>query len=362
MPLIFAGHPLLSLGLYDARARVYDPGTGRFLQPDPFDYADSADRYGYTHHDPVNWIDPDGDIALLVGLAVAAGVGLLVGAGSNAVRQTIQIHEGSRDDFSWSELAWSGGTGAVLGPALLVAPELAIPLAGMGVASAADQYSQGHWETGTFDLVLALAPFGSKNVRSATFGKGSVFSPARGLGPIDPLNTRIGRIGTMGQEFRNPTSKVTRATHVTTKDSLAAIKASNSIRPSAGQTGIKGAIDGSRPGTWVTPWRASALRLWSRTMTGLPERGAYVEFDVQPGELTRPGALKSLFGRYQRQIPGAVDLTGRNPVFGQLSGNPPSPMLADLVPFMHLTLPGDPFGWSQAPGGTSGAATPQKQK
>jgi RHS repeat-associated protein len=142
----FAGHPLLALGLYDARARVFDPRTGRFLQPDPFEYVDSADRYGYVHHDPVNWIDPAGEVALLVGLAVAAGVGLLMGLGTEAVRQTIQILEGSRKASNWGErlgdLALSGGAGAVLGPFLVLLPELAIPLVGMGVASATDPIGQ----------------------------------------------------------------------------------------------------------------------------------------------------------------------------------------------------------------------------
>lgn len=358
----FAGHPLMAIGRYDARARVYDPATGRFLQPDPFDYVDSPDRYGYTHHDPVNWIDPDGDVALLIGLAVAAGVGLLMGLGTNAVRQGIQIHEGSRDEFSWGEFAFSGATGAVLGPALVVAPELAIPLAGMGIASAADQYAQGNWETGSFDLALAVIPFASRNVRSATFGRGTVFSPARGLGPVEPFSARWGRIPTLGQEFLHPTEGVTRATHVTTDQNLQAIKGSNTITPSRGGAGLARIVDGSREGSWHTPWRASQLRFWSRLMTGLPERRPYVEFDVQPGDLARPGGIKYLFSRYQRQIPGPIDLTGRNPTFGTLPVEPPQPTLTDFVPWMHLPLPGDPFGWNQLPTPSAGLGQPKRDK
>jgi RHS repeat-associated protein len=365
---MFAGHPLLQIGRYDARARVYDPTTGRFLQPDPFDYVDSSDRYGYAHQDPMNWVDPDGEIALLIGLAVAAGVGLLVGAGTNAIRQGIQIHEGSRDEFSWSELFFSGATGAVLGPALVLAPELAIPLAGMGVASSIDQFEQGNWETGSFDLATAILPFGSSKVRSASFGRGTVFSPARGLGPIDPFSTRWGRIGTIGQEFLNPTEGVTRATHLTTDQGLQSIKTSNTINPTRGATGLKGLVEGSREGSWHLPWRASQLRTWSRAMTGLPFRKPYIEFDVRPGELTRPGGVKSLFSRYQRQIAGPIDLTGRNPTFGNLPRfgslpvEPPAPALVDVAPWMHLPLPGNPFGWGQQPLTSDGLAQPKKDK
>jgi RHS repeat-associated protein len=384
-PVVYAGHPLLAFGRYDVRARVYDPATGLYLQPDPFDYVDSADRYAYTHHDPLNFIDPDGDIALLMaaaaaagldllaGLGTAAGVGLLVGLGTNEARQFTQVVEGSRDEFSWGEFFSSGVQGAVLGPILEVAPELAFPLSVMGVESAGKEFNFGgkqhNWATGAFDLALAIVPFGSKNVRSATFGKGTFWSPARGLGPVDPLSTRVGRIGTMGREFLNPTREVTRVVHVTTDEKLQGIKGSNTIYASHRGTGLGAAIEGSRTGSWVTPWRASQLRRWSRFVFGLPHRRPYVEFDVASSELMRPGGIQWLRSRYQRQLPGPIDLTGRNPSFGRLDpffsirGNqPPAPILADLAPFMHLTIPGDPFAWSQRPPEAAGLRQPGHEK
>jgi hypothetical protein len=149
-----------------------------------------------------------------------------------------------------------------------------------------------------------VLPFASKNVRSATFGRGTIFSPARGLGPIEPFSTRWGRIGTMGREFLTPTSEVTRVTPVTTEDSLGSIRTSQTINPTEGQTGLKGTLEGSQQGSWHTPWRASQLRRWGRWMTGRPFRGAYVEFDVAPGELSRPGGkVKKFFGRWQGRFP-----------------------------------------------------------
>jgi RHS repeat-associated protein len=52
-------------GLYNYKARIYDPETGRFLQPDPVHTdqpgQDNWDRYQYVWNNPVNFVDPDGE-------------------------------------------------------------------------------------------------------------------------------------------------------------------------------------------------------------------------------------------------------------------------------------------------------------
>ena len=76
-------------------------------------------------------------------------------------------------------------------------------------------------------------------------------------------------------------------------------------------------IDGiTGPTTWVAPHAAGEMSMFRRLMTGVSNRRNYVEFDALPGELANPSGLKSMFGRYQQVIPGQVDLTGRNAVFG----------------------------------------------
>ncbi len=56
-------------GLYYLRARYYDPGTGRFLTRDPVSgFADSPasqNRYPYALGNPVNRVDPSGEMSVL---------------------------------------------------------------------------------------------------------------------------------------------------------------------------------------------------------------------------------------------------------------------------------------------------------
>ena len=59
---LFTGREWLSdLRLYDYRNRMYQPELGRFLQPDPKEFAaGDYNLYRYCHNDPVNKSDPTG--------------------------------------------------------------------------------------------------------------------------------------------------------------------------------------------------------------------------------------------------------------------------------------------------------------
>jgi hypothetical protein len=46
--------------LYNYKARVYDPGLGRFLQTDPIGYASDINAYAYAGNDSINGRDPSG--------------------------------------------------------------------------------------------------------------------------------------------------------------------------------------------------------------------------------------------------------------------------------------------------------------
>jgi RHS repeat-associated protein len=47
-------------GLYQVRARWYDPQTGRFVSEDPIGLAGGVNTYAYALNSPVNYTDPSG--------------------------------------------------------------------------------------------------------------------------------------------------------------------------------------------------------------------------------------------------------------------------------------------------------------
>jgi RHS repeat-associated protein len=64
-------------GLTYMQARYYDPVIGRFLANDPVGFSpnrpDMFNRYAYAANDPVNMVDPDGELAILAVPLICAG-------------------------------------------------------------------------------------------------------------------------------------------------------------------------------------------------------------------------------------------------------------------------------------------------
>jgi RHS repeat-associated protein len=74
----FTGHlEHKELGLVFTLYRAYDPATGRWQSRDPIGESGGINLYGYVSNSPINWVDPDGRIAL----PAVAGVAALVVAG-----------------------------------------------------------------------------------------------------------------------------------------------------------------------------------------------------------------------------------------------------------------------------------------
>ncbi|XP_058122314.1 uncharacterized protein LOC131293123 [Anopheles ziemanni] len=79
------------IGLYNYRARLYDPDIGRFYQMDPKEQYPSP--YVYAGNSPVSLVDPDGEFAFAIACLIMAIVGAYIGASSAAK--------------SWNPLQWN---------------------------------------------------------------------------------------------------------------------------------------------------------------------------------------------------------------------------------------------------------------
>ncbi len=121
-PFGFAG------GLYDVDtglvhfgARDYDPAIGRWTTKDPSGFAGGdTNLYAYASGDPVNRVDPNGEIAFLAPLVFAAFKGALAGAaiggGMDLAAQLIESG-GNVDCIDWGGATGGAVEGAMWGAA-----------------------------------------------------------------------------------------------------------------------------------------------------------------------------------------------------------------------------------------------------
>lgn len=121
VPYLYAGDEWCQVdpdaGLYDLGARLYDPHLRRFYAVDPAGQFPSP--YLYAGDDPVDEVDPDGEFAFLA-LAIAVGIGLVVGAAAGGVTYEIN-RRSSGESFDGGKLALymtvGAGAGALGGAA-----------------------------------------------------------------------------------------------------------------------------------------------------------------------------------------------------------------------------------------------------
>ena len=111
---LFTGRQLdRESGLYYYRVRHYDPGSGRFMQPDPIGFDGGINLYAYCLNNPVNYIDPTGNYGGVDDLIFTGG-GAIVGLAGQGI---VDLFTGKLS--SWQGYVAAGVGGAVAGEALL---------------------------------------------------------------------------------------------------------------------------------------------------------------------------------------------------------------------------------------------------
>jgi RHS repeat-associated protein len=158
--------------LHYAVARYYDPALGRFLSMDPqLIPGASLNYYTYCDGDPVNRVDPTGEISLTLGtVLVAIGIGIVVGA---AIGAGVELYkQRNQEKTDWSQVGYAaliggclGGIGGAVGVVAEAAALGALGVLGAGAAAgglgAAAEYcvqaaGEGKWSWSDFGTSVAV--------------------------------------------------------------------------------------------------------------------------------------------------------------------------------------------------------------
>jgi hypothetical protein len=100
--------------IYDYGYRDYSPTLARFTTVDPI--RDGTNWFAYVNNDPVNWIDPDGEIPVLVGAAIGFVSSSITEVGSRMISGqsfTEAVYDVAHDKSAMANIFVSTVSGAL---------------------------------------------------------------------------------------------------------------------------------------------------------------------------------------------------------------------------------------------------------
>ena len=236
-------------GLHYAVARYYDPDLGRFLSMDPHRIpGTSLNYYTYCDGDPVNRVDPTGEISLTLGtVLIAVGVGAIVGA---AIGAGVELYkQRNQEHTDWGQVGTAaliggclGGIGAAVGAVATAATVGALGVLGAGAAAgglgSAVTYcvqaaGQGAWNWSDFATSVAIGA----GIGAITAGIGGVIARRAGQDVEDAAeNAGVAATRGMGGRVLSPAEQAE-------FDSFAQRAQSAGLQENPYRTGSWGTVD-----------------------------------------------------------------------------------------------------------------------
>jgi hypothetical protein len=170
-------------------ARVYNPYTGTFTQPDPIQ-GGGANAYGYTDGDPVNETDLSG-MCLIFSCSTYHAVGHAISSAASATGEFVVHNYGTIAEVA-------AGTGCLVASGGVCAGLL---IGGL-ITDTAQNAASGHFSTGRLALdVVGAIPGGEGAGLEMLANRGGslarAIGDAKALAPVRRLGAAVG-LGTEG--------------------------------------------------------------------------------------------------------------------------------------------------------------------
>ena len=162
------------IGKYFAQARFYDSRQGRMLSKDPIKR--DINGYPYCNNDPVNCVDPTGEIAnVLIGGAIGGLVGGAFGFANSAVSQ-LMSGKGFDSGKAWGAAFGGAIVGAVKGAVAGSGVGLSLAIAADFTAGTLGSVAEQAISEGVVDAGKSIAGGLTNAVNGLIYGNGALRS------------------------------------------------------------------------------------------------------------------------------------------------------------------------------------------